>query len=148
MLLRFDPFRDLDRLAEAAGGRPPRPFPMDAVRRGDDVVISFELPGVATESIDLTVERNELTVRADIPDPRREGDDVLASERRYGSISRQLILGDTLDTDRVEADYRDGVLVVTIPAAETAKPRKVAVSAATDGAKPAIETSAGTSSAA
>jgi HSP20 family protein len=147
VLLRFDPFRDLDRLAEAATGRPPRPLPMDAVRRGDDVVISFELPGVAADSIDLTVERNVLTLRAQTPDPRREGDDVLASERRYGEVSRQLILGDTLDTDRVAADYRNGVLVVTIPAAEEAKPRKVAVGAGDDDATPAIETSANSSAA-
>lgn len=142
MLLRFDPFRDLDRFAEAATGRPARSLPMDAVRRGDDVVITFELPGVAADSIDLTVERNVLTVRADKPDPHREGDEVLASERRYGAITRQLILGETLDTERVSADHRDGVLVVTIPAAEAAKPRKVAVAAGTDPAQPAIETSA------
>lgn len=139
MLLRFDPFRELDRLSEQVA-RTPHPLPMDAVRRGDDVVVAFDLPGVDPASIDLTVERNVLTVKAERAGFRREGDQVIALERRAGTVSRSLLLGDTLDGDSVTADYTDGVLTLTIAAAEAAKPRKVAVG--TGGAQPAIEATA------
>ena len=130
MLLRFDPFRELDRLADQAvrPSAPTLPLPMDAVRRGDDVVIGFDLPGVDPASIDLTVERNVLTVKAERKAFRSEGDQVIAAERRHGSVSRQLLLGDTLDGESVRGDYTDGVLTVTVAAAEAAKPRKVEVS--------------------
>jgi HSP20 family protein len=127
MLLRFDPFRELDRVADSAWGRPTSPMPMDAVRRGDTVTVSFDLPGVDPDSIDITVERNVLNVRATRSHERREGDEVLASERRFGSISRQLLLSDTLDGNAVSADYDRGVLTVTIPVAAAAKPRKVEI---------------------
>ena len=139
MLLRFDPFRELDRLTEQAG-RAPQPLPMDAVRRGDDVLVAFDLPGVDPGSIDLTVERNVLTVKAQRRAFRAEGDQVIASERRLGAVARQLLLGDTLDGDSVRADYTDGVLTLTIAAAEAAKPRKVEVS--TGASSAAIEASA------
>jgi HSP20 family protein len=144
MLLRFDPFRELDRVAEQAWGRSSQnhPLAMDAVRRGDSVVIAFDFPGVDPSAIDLTVERNVLTVRADRKGLAGEGDQVIASERRAGSVTRQLLLGDTLDTDAIQADYTNGVLTLTIPAAEEAKPKKVAVTSGSDSSQVAIEGSA------
>jgi HSP20 family protein len=130
MLLRTtDPFRDFDRLAGQLLGTTNRPavMPMDAWREGDVFQIEFDLPGVAKESIDLDVERNVLTVRAErVP---RNGDwEMLASERPSGMFSRQLVLGDNLDLDRIEAYYDDGVLHLTVPVAERAKPRKIEIS--------------------
>jgi HSP20 family protein len=130
MLLRTtDPFRDFDRLAGQLLGTTNRPavMPMDAWREGDVFQIEFDLPGVAKESIDLDVERNVLTVRAErVP---RNGDwEMLASERPSGMFSRQLVLGDNLDLDRIEAHYDDGVLHLTVPVAERAKPRKIEIS--------------------
>ena len=130
MLLRTtDPFRDFDRLAEQVFGTTNRPtvMPMDAWREGDVFQIEFDLPGVTRESIDLDVERNVLTVRAErVP---RNGDwEMLASERPRGLFSRQLVLGDNLDLERIEASYDGGVLRLTIPVAERAKPRKIEVS--------------------
>jgi len=135
MLLRTtDPFRDLDRLAgQLLGpslGTPNRPavMPMDAWREGDVFRIEFDLPGVARESIDLDVERNVLTVRAERV--ARNGDwEMLATERPRGVFSRQLVLGDNLDLERIEAHYEGGVLRLTIPVAERAKPRRIEVSA-------------------
>lgn len=129
MLLRWDPFRDIDRTFDEIVGRNSAPpaLPFDAVRRGDAVVITVDLPGVAPDAIDLTVERNVLTLKAERHADHREGDEVLASERRVGTFTRQLFLGDNLDTSTISADHRDGVLTITIPVAETAKPRKVAV---------------------
>jgi len=134
MLLRTtDPFRDLDRLAGQLLGTTNRPavMPMDAWREGDVFTIEFDLPGVAQESIDLDVERNVLTVRAErVP---RNGDwEMLASERPRGMFSRQLVLGDNLDLDRIQARYDAGVLRLTIPVAERAKPRKIEISQATE----------------
>jgi HSP20 family protein len=130
MLLRTtDPFREFDRLAEQLLGTTNRPavMPMDAWREGDVFQIEFDLPGVARDSIDLDVERNVLTVRAErVP---RNGDwEMLASERPRGVFSRQLVLGDNLDLDRVEAGYDAGVLRLTIPVAERAKPRRIEIS--------------------
>lgn len=118
MLVRFDPFRQFDR---------PRSVPLSAVRRGERLVVSFDLPGVAPESIDVTVERNHLTVTAERSLEHLDGDVWLIAERPAGRFSRQLVLGENLDTDNIEADYHDGVLVVTIPMAEQAKPRKISV---------------------
>ena len=141
MLLRTtDPFRDLDRLTQQFFGTTNRPavMPMDAWREGDRFVIEFDLPGVAQESIDLDVERNVLTVRAERVS--RNGDwEMLASERPRGVFSRQLVLGDNLDLDRIEAGYDSGVLRLTVPVAEKAKPRKIQVSTGTDGERTAIE---------
>jgi HSP20 family protein len=128
MLLQYDPFRELDRFADQAFGRSSTPaMPMDAVRRGETVHVFLDLPGVDPASIDLEVERNVLTVKAERRWAREEGDQVLASERRQGAFLRRLLLGDTLDGERVQADYRDGVLAITIPVAEAAKPRKVEI---------------------
>ena len=129
MLLRTtDPFRDLDRLTQQIFGTTNRPavMPMDAWREGDRFVIEFDLPGVARDSIDLDVERNVLTVRAERV--ARNGDwEMLASERPRGVFSRQLVLGDNLDLEHVNADYQSGVLRLTIPVAEKAKPRKIEI---------------------
>jgi HSP20 family protein len=130
MLLRTtDPFRDLDRLAQQVLGTTNRPavMPMDAWREGDRFVIEFDLPGVARDSIDLDVERNVLTIRAERV--ARNGDwEALASERPRGVFSRQLVLGDNLDLERIEAGYADGVLRLVVPVAEKAKPRKIELS--------------------
>jgi HSP20 family protein len=129
MLMRSDPFRELDRFAQAAFGTRMRPsmMPMDAYREDDHFVVHFDLPGVDTSSIDLTVEDNVLTLSAERQWQAGENQQVLASERVQGNFRRQLFLGDGLDTDHVEAGYDDGVLTVTIPVAEQAKPRKVEV---------------------
>ncbi len=128
MLMRFDPFRELDRLTQFSV--PQRPaLPIDAVRRGDEFVLAFDLPGVDPGSIDLTVEKNVLTVRAERHWERTEGDEVLMSERHHGSLTRQLFLSEGLDTETIRASYEHGVLRVTIPVAERAKPRKVEIEA-------------------
>jgi HSP20 family protein len=130
MLLRTtDPFRDLDRLAQQVLGTTNRPavMAMDAWREGDSFVVEFDLPGVNAESIDLDVERNVLTVRAERV--ARNGDwEMLASERPRGVFSRQLVLGDNLDLTRIEAGYDGGILRLRVPVAEKAKPRKIQIS--------------------
>ena len=130
MLMRTDPFRELDRFAQQALGTRMRPavMPMDAYRENDHFVVQFDLPGVDTSSIDLTVEKNVLTVSAERQWQGNDNQEVVASERPQGRFSRQLFLGEGLDTERVEATYDNGVLSVTIPVAEKAKPRKVQIS--------------------
>ncbi len=129
MLMRTDPFRDLDRLTQQVFGTPGRPaaMPIDAYRIGDRFVVEFDLPGVASDSIDLTVERNVLTVHATRSRVQDEQTEMLVAERPYGTFSRQLFLGETLDADHIGASYRDGVLRLEIPVAEQAKPKKVAI---------------------
>ncbi|MFP5255493.1 MAG: Hsp20/alpha crystallin family protein [Acidimicrobiia bacterium] len=141
MLMRFDPFRELDRLTQPGwtGGRAPV-MPMDAYRDGDSFYVHLDLPGVDPDSIDLTVEKNVLTVSAERRWSRGEGAQVVVSERPQGSFTRQLFLGEGLDPDRIDARYEHGVLTLSIPVAEQAKPRKVAISHGTGGAQ-AIETS-------
>jgi HSP20 family protein len=128
VLMRTDPFRELDRLSQQLLGTPARPtlMPMDAWREGESFVVELDLPGVEPSSIDLDVERNVLTVRAERPD-RQGGGEILAAERPRGVFSRQLILGDNLDLERITAGYSDGVLRLTIPVAERAKPRKITI---------------------
>ena len=139
MLMRTDPFRDFDRLTQQVLGTRAQPaaMPIDAFRQGDEFVIHFDLPGVDASSIDLTVEKNVLTVHAQRD--RSAGDEVemIIAERPRGTFSRQLFLGDTLDTDALSADYTDGVLSLRIPVAEKAKPRRVQVTAG--GGSSAIE---------
>ncbi len=132
MLMRTDPFREFDRLAQqvwgAGAGTTSRPsiMPMDAWREGDTFVLEFDLPGVRPETLDLDVERNVLTIKAERP--RRNGDwELLAAERPTGLFSRQLVLGDNIDLERIDAQYDAGVLRLQIPVAEKAKPRKVEV---------------------
>ncbi|HEX6312939.1 MAG TPA: Hsp20/alpha crystallin family protein [Acidimicrobiia bacterium] len=129
MLMRYDPFREIDRFTEGLFGNAGRVpwMPMDAVRYDDRVEIHFDLPGVRQDSIDLTVERNVLTVKADRQWLPPEGAEVLTRERTQGSFSRQVLLSEALDADRVDAHYDQGVLTVTIPVAERAKPRKVEI---------------------
>jgi HSP20 family protein len=129
MLMRTDPFRDLDRFAQQVLGTPTRPaaMPIDAYRRGEEVVVELDLPGVDPDSIDLTVERNVLSVHAERRRPEGEKVELLIGERPFGTFSRQLFLGDTLDTAALSADYADGVLTLRLPVSERAKPRKVAI---------------------
>jgi HSP20 family protein len=140
MLMRTDPFRELDRMAEQVFGTTARPaaMPIDAYRHGEEFVVQFDLPGVAADSIELTVERNVLSVHAERN--RSNGDEVelLIGERPHGAFSRQLFLAETLDTDKLAADYRDGVLTLRVPVKEQAKPRRVSISAG-DGGSTAID---------
>ncbi|ANZ34781.1 heat-shock protein Hsp20 [Lentzea guizhouensis] len=136
MLMRTDPFRTLDRLAQQVFTGPgtwsrPTPMPMDAYRSGDEFVVAFDLPGVSADAIELDVERNVLTVKAERR-PTNTGDnlEMQVAERPLGVFSRQLFLGDTLDTERIQATYDAGVLTLRIPVQEKAKPRKIAITAA------------------
>jgi HSP20 family protein len=141
MLLRnTDPFRDFDRLTQQLLGTTNRPvvMPMDAWREGDRFIIEFDLPGVSPQSIELDVERNVLTVSAERM--ARNGDwEMLASERPRGRFSRQLVLGDNLDLEHIEANYEGGVVRLTVPVAEKAKPRKIQLQTAQDLDRNAIE---------
>jgi HSP20 family protein len=133
MLMRTDPFRELDRLAQQLTGvtgtwSRPSAMPMDAYREGEEYVIALDLPGVSTDAIDIDVERNMLTVKTERrPAPRADDVQMELSERPLGVFSRQLVLADTLDTEHIKADYDAGVLTLRIPIAERAKPRKVSI---------------------
>ena len=141
MLMRFDPFKDLERWAQqlSAGTRSPV-MPMDAYRQGDHWVATFDLPGVDPASIELTIDKNVLTVRAERSWQAQEGEQVVVAERPQGVFTRQLYLGDGLDADHVEASYEAGVLTVRLPVAEQAKPRKVEITSG--GGQKAIEAGA------
>jgi len=141
MLMRTDPFRDLDRLTQQAFGTPARPaaMPIDAYRSGDEFVVQFDLPGVDAQSIDLTVEKNVLTVHGERKRAETDGVELLVGERPHGTFSRQLFLGETLDTERIDAQYADGVLTLRLPIAEKAKPRRVPINVA-ESAQTAIDT--------
>jgi HSP20 family protein len=128
VLMRFDPFRELDRMTSQVVREAARPVAaMDAYRRGDEFLVHLDLPGVRADAIDLTVEKNVLTVTAERQRPFGEGDEVLVSERPLGRVSRQLFLGEQLDTESIDARYEDGVLTLRLSVAEQARPRKVAV---------------------
>ena len=129
MLFRYDPFRDLDRLLDevSSGRATPRAMPMDVFRAGDHFAVLFDLPGVDPQSVELSLENNVLTVRAQRSRPTEEGVEYLVAERPTGSYTRQLALGDGLDLDKLTATYDNGVLMLTIPVAEQAKPRKIEV---------------------
>ena len=137
MLVRTDPFRELDRLTQQVLGTAARPaaMPMDAYRQGDTFYVHFDLPGVSTDSIDLTVEQNVLTVRAERRANQPGGAEMLISERPSGIFTRQVFLGDTLDADNIAADYRSGVLTLTIPVHEQAKPRNIQITGHDDRKK-------------
>lgn len=130
MLMRTDPFREFDRLSEAVFGTNARPatMPMDAYRLDGKFMVQLDLPGVDPDSIDLTVEQNVLSIHAERLAPIEEDAERIVGERTYGTFSRQLFLGETLDVDRLAADYNAGVLTIEIPIAEQAKPRKIAIS--------------------
>jgi HSP20 family protein len=131
MLMRTDPFRELDRLTNQVFGTPARPaaVPMDAFRTGDTFVVELDIPGVSADAIELTVERNVLTVHAKRERHNAEAAELVVSERTFGTFSRQLFLGETLDAEQMAASYVDGVLRLEIPIAEKAKPRRVEVRA-------------------
>jgi HSP20 family protein len=129
-LMRFDPFRELDRLSEQVmGGRVPRTMPMEAWRRKDEFYVHIDLPGIDKDDVDLTVERNVVSIRAERRPAREEGDEVIVDERPHGIFTRQLFLGDNLDANKLSADYDRGVLMLTIPVAEESKPRRVQLGA-------------------
>lgn len=143
MLVRLDPFRELDRLAQHFGTAVgSSAMPMDAYRHGDEFVAHFDLPGVDPSSIDLMVDRNVLTVSGQRKWQPGDDDQVIAAERPHGSFTRQLFLGENLDPDRVTASYEAGVLTVTIPVSEKAKPHRVEISV---GERQAIGAGASTS---
>jgi HSP20 family protein len=129
MLIRTDPFRELDRLTQQVFGTAARPaaMPMDAWQEDGEFVVAFDLPGVMPDKVDLNVERNVLTVRAERQDPTQPNVELVVAERPRGIFSRQLILGETLDTEKIKASYDAGVLTLRIPVAEQAKPRKIEI---------------------
>jgi HSP20 family protein len=135
MLMRTDPFRELDRLTQQVFGNTqgtwsrPTAMPMDAYRVGDEFVVAFDLPGVSPDAIELDVERNVLTVKAERrPIAETEHVEMQVAERPLGAFSRQLFLGETLDSENVSAHYEAGVLTLRIPVAPQAKPRKIEIS--------------------
>ena len=137
MLMRFDPFRELDRFAQQAlrGAGQPAFMALDAYRHDDRFVVAFDLPGVDPSTIDLTVEKDVLQISAQRQWQPSEGQEVVVSERPHGTFSRQLFLGQGLDADGIQASYENGVLTVTVPVAEQAKPRKVEVASGGGTAK-------------
>lgn len=142
MLMRTDPFREFDRVTQQLfrgdGSLAPTAMPMDAWREGETFIVEFDLPGLASQDIDLDVERNVVTVTAERP--ARSGDqEMIAAERRRGTFSRQLVLGDNLDTQHIEASYDAGVLTLRIPVAEQAKPRKIEIAAGRGEGQQAID---------
>ncbi|MFI8825358.1 Hsp20/alpha crystallin family protein [Streptomyces sp. NPDC053431] len=132
MLMRTDPFRELDRITQRVfnGVQGPSAMPMDAWREDGAVWVKFDLPGVDAESLDLNVEKDVLTVRAERKPEIKEGAETVISERPTGTFSRQLFLGETLDTENIEATYDAGVLSLRIPIGEQAKPRKIQIDTA------------------
>ena len=142
MLMRFDPFRDLDRLTQnlwSADTRRVNAFPMDAYRKGSEFLVHFDVPGIDPTSIELTVEKNVLTVSAERTRHwGEEAEEVVVSERPVGRFNRQLFLGETLDSERIQATCENGVLTLRIPVAEAAKPRKVEISSSGNGGSQAI----------
>lgn len=129
MSISYDPFNRLDELRDQllSGGRTPQSFPMDAYRRGDDFFVHLDLPGVQPETVDVTVENQILSVTAERRFEQREGDEFIVSERPQRRFTRQLRLGSTIDTERIEASYEDGVLTLTLPVSERARPRQIQV---------------------
>ncbi len=134
LLMQNDPFRDLDLFFRDARGT--RQVPMDAYRRGDDVWVHMDLPGIGKESIDLDVERSVLTISATRNWQREDGDQLYMNERPQGTFRRQVHLGDSLDVDAIEADFSDGVLTLRIPVSARAKPKKISIGG---GAQAAID---------
>ena len=143
-MLRFDPFRDLDRIteqllgAQSGSARAPRFMPMDLYRSGDHYVLHADLPGIDPGSVDVNVENNVLTIAAERSERTEEGVQWIASERFTGRYLRQLSLGDGIDSDKISATYANGVLTVTLPVAERAKPRKVSIAVNESAPQPAI----------
>lgn len=148
MLVQTDPFRDFDAFFDRLAGSArtsARAMPMDAYRRGEDVWVHVDLPGIAAESLEISVERSVLTLTAQRQWRREEGDQLYLNERPTGTFRRQLNLGEGLDVEQIEADYHDGVLTLRIPVAERAKPRRISVKAG-DGQRQAIDAASTTAS--
>lgn len=143
-LMRFDPFRELDRLADQAlaGARTARTLPMEALRRGDQFVVSIDVPGTDPNDIDVTVERNVVEITAHRQPIRQEGDEVIVDERPQGEFRRQLFLGENLDSDNLSAACDRGVLTLVIPVSEASKPRKVQIGHSDEGRQPVRTASA------
>jgi HSP20 family protein len=133
MLMRFDPFREAERLMQSSWRTT---APLDAYRRGDEFVVRVDLPGVDPAGVELNVEKNVLTLTAERSWKPEEGDEVLVNERPQGRVTRRLFLGEGLDAERITANYENGVLVIAVPVAEAAKPRKVEITVG--GSTPAI----------
>jgi HSP20 family protein len=129
-LMRFDPFREIDRLTDQTMARATRAMPMEAFRRGDVFFVAVDLPGVSPDDIDLTVEKNVVTVSAKRSPIRQPDDELVIDERPQGQMSRQLMLGDNLDASALHAAYDNGVLLITVPVAASSKPRKVEIEGA------------------
>jgi HSP20 family protein len=125
--MRFDPFRDLDRLAEQAFGRGPRAMPMEAFRRGDEFVVALDVPGVDPGDVDVTVEHNVVSVHTRRRPLHADGDELVIDERPQGEFSRQLFLGDNLESAKLSANVDRGVLTIKVPVAESSKPRRVEI---------------------
>ncbi|MCU1657970.1 MAG: hypothetical protein JWO57_2626 [Pseudonocardiales bacterium] len=144
-LMRFDPFRDLDRVAERMLSGGLRAMPAEAFRRGDEFIVMLDVPGVAPDNVEVTIERNVVSVQATRTSPRQEGDQVLVDERPHGQVSRQFFLGDNLDSEKLGANLDLGVLTLTIPVAEQSKPRQIKVGSSTDQQQRTIDVSSGSS---
>lgn len=131
MALGYDPFREYEQLAQQvlSGGRVPRSFPMDAYRRGEEFMVHLDLPGVDPGSIDITVESGMLTVSAERRFEQEEEDEIIVKERPQGRFNRDLRLGSAIDVDKIGASYEGGVLTLTLPVSERAKPRTIQVKA-------------------
>jgi HSP20 family protein len=135
MAIGYDPFREFEQLTQQllSGGRAPRSFPMDAYRRGDEFFVHLDLPGVDPGSIDVTVESGVVSISAERRFEQKEEDEILVSERPQGRFSRELRVGTAVDVDRIDASYEGGVLTITLPVSERAKPRTVRVQSAGEG---------------
>lgn len=129
-LMRFDPFRELDRLTDQTLARATRAMPMEAFRRGDVFFVAIDLPGISSDDIDVTVEKNVVTVNATRVPIRQANDELVIDERPHGQMSRQLMLGDNLDASALHAAYDNGVLLLTVPVAASSKPRNVEIEVA------------------
>lgn len=129
-LMRFDPFREIDRLADQTFARATRAMPMEAFRRGDVFFVAIDVPGISLDDIDVTVEKNVVTVTATRTPTRQPDDELVIDERPQGQMSRQLMLGDNLDASALHAACDSGVLILTVPVAASSKPRKVEIEGA------------------
>jgi HSP20 family protein len=134
-LMRFDPFRELERLSDRVVASGPRAMPAEAFRRGDDFFVLLDVPGVNPDDLKVTVERNVVSVTADFVSPRNEDDEPLIDERPHGRVTRQFFLGDNLDPGQLSANCNLGVLMLTIPVAEQSKPREITVNASSEGGR-------------
>jgi HSP20 family protein len=139
VLATFDPFvqfeRQFGRLSQRAFGQGGNAvMPMDGLRRAGEVVLRFDLPGIHPDSIQVTVDRGVLSVSAKREEKYAENERLFIRERAMGSLSRRVYLPDHLDADAIEAAYNDGVLEVRIPVIEKARPRKIEIQRAANGA--------------